>query len=221
MAMLVLFFIVIIGVLVAVSIYVYENTQFSKRTGHSFTSVWTDKEIRFLYKLSRKLSKVDGEFKLVLNVVLPGSERNIDYLLLHQSGVYVVSAVNLSGWIHGSEHDFHWAQVQEQGQMNTFQNPIIENKLQVMDVKQYLPEVSKDLFHSLIVFNDRCSFKKIEVHSPEVEVVKINEVKSFWRERDEQALSKDELMVLYTKLEPYMQTRQPKEKIPAKDATSD
>jgi len=218
--MLVLFFIVLIGILLAVNVYVYDNSQFSKITGHSLIAVWLNKEVRFFYKIAQKLKKVNGESKLLFNIVLPESEHKIDYLFLHQSGVYVVSAVNLSGWINGNERDFQWAQVLERGQMNKFQNPIIENKLQMMDVKQYIPDIDKELFHSLIVFNNSCSFKKIEVHSPEVEVIKINEIKTFWEDREDHVLSKDQLMALYTKLDPYMQSKQPKEKMPAKDATS-
>lgn len=218
--MLVLLFVVFIGILFAVNVYVYENSPFSKRTGHSFNSVWTNKEVRFLYKLAQKLKKVNGETKLLFNIVLPESERKIDYILLHHSGIYVINAKQPSGWIYGNEPDIQWAQVLERGQMNKIQNPIIENKIQIADLEKYIPEVSRELYHSLVVFNNNSSFKKIEVHSQDVDVIKIDEVKTFWKDKTDPALSNDQIMSIYSKLEPLTNKKQSKEKVPLKNATS-
>lgn len=220
MTMFVLFFIVFIGILFAVNVYAYENSHFSKVTGYSFIFAWTNKEVRFLYNLTRKLNKVNGEKKLLVQIVLPENERKIDFILLHQSGIYVINAKQPSGWIYGNEQDVHWAQVKENGQMNKIQNPIIENKIRMDDVEKYIPEVSKDLYQSLIVFNNNCSFKKVEVHSLDVDVVKINELKTFWKNRTEHTLTNDQMMSIYSKLQPYMSKKQAKEKATVKDATA-
>ncbi|WP_240758507.1 nuclease-related domain-containing protein [Lysinibacillus sp. SGAir0095] len=218
--MLVLFFIVFIGILFAVNVYVYENSEFSKLTGHSLLSVWTNKEVRFLYKLAQKLKKVKGELKILYNIALPQSEWKIDFILLHQSGIYVINAKRSSGWIYGSEQDLQWAQVLENGQMNTFRNPIIENKLKIDDVKKYNPEVSNDLYQSLVVFNKNCSFKKVEIRSQDVDVFKIDELKTFWNDRMDHILTKDQMMSIYSNLETYMIKKPTKEKAPFKDAAS-
>ncbi len=218
--MLVLFFIVFFGILVAVYVYLYENSQFSKVTGHAFTSVWTNKEVRFLYKIAQNLKKVNGEFKLLFKIALPESGREIDYILLHPSGVYVINAKHPSGWIYGKEQDIQWAQVFENGHMNTFQNPIIENALKIDDLKRHIPEVNEALLQSLIVFNNNCSFKKIEVNSADVEVMKIDELKSFWKDKMEDALTKEQIMSIYSKLEPFTIKNQPKPKAPLKDASA-
>ncbi|MFC7685991.1 nuclease-related domain-containing protein [Ureibacillus sp. GCM10028918] len=218
--MLVLTFIIFMGILFAISVYIYENSQFSQITGHSFTSVWTNKKVGFLYKLSQKLNKVNGKYKLLFNIALPESERIIDYLLLHQSGIYIINPKGHSGWIYGSEQDFQWGQVLENTQMNTFKNPIIENKLKMDGVKKYIPEVDKDLFQSLVIFSNNCSFKKIEVHSPDVDVIKINELKTFWKDRIEHSLSKEQMMAIYSKLEPHVIKKSSKEKVGLKDAAS-
>lgn len=218
--MLVLFFIVFTGVLFAVNVYVYENSQFSKQTGYSLITVWTNKEVRFLYKLTRNLSKVNGDSKILFNIALPKSEWNIDYLLLHPSGIYVITAELQRGWIYGSEQDVQWAQALENGKMNTLHNPIIENKLKIEDLKNYIPEVGNGLYQSLIVFSNNCSFKKIEVHSQDVEVLKIEELKKFWNYRVDQSLTKDQIISIYSKLEPYMVKKQTKEKNRLKGAPS-
>lgn len=217
--MLVLFFIVFLGILFAINVYVYENSQFSKITGHSFRSVWTNGKVRFLYKLSQKLNKVNGEYRLLSNIALPESERKVDYLLLHPSGIFVINAMNRSGWIYGNEQDVQWAQVLESGRMETFQNPIMDNMLKINDVRKYIPEVEKELFQSLIIFNDSCSFKKIAINSLSVDVIKSNELKTFWK-NNEQALTKDQLSAIYSKLEPYVIQKHSKEKAMIKEVAS-
>ncbi|MDN4495190.1 nuclease-related domain-containing protein [Ureibacillus aquaedulcis] len=220
MAILVLFFIILIGIVFAINVYVYENSDFSKTTGHPFISVWTNGKVRFLYKLSQKLNKVNGEYKLLSNIALPESERKVDYLLLHQSGIYIINAKDPGGWIYGNEQDIQWAQVLENGQMSTFPNPVLDNKLKINGVKKYIPEVDKDLFQSLIIFGNHCSFKKIEVHSLDVEVMKIHELESYWKNRMDQVLTKDQIMAIYSKLKPYVIPKQSKENGLLKDVAS-
>ncbi|MCM3388716.1 nuclease-related domain-containing protein [Ureibacillus chungkukjangi] len=217
--MLVLFFIVFIGILFAVSIYVYDNSQFSKITGHSFISVQTNKEVRFLYKLAKNLKKVDGDNQLLFNIDLPQSEWKIDCIFLHESGIYVINAKYSSGWIYGDDQDIKWAQALENGKMNKFPNPIIENKLKIQEVKKAIPEVREDLYQSLVVFNNDCSFKKIELHSEDVDVLKIDELKAFFENRIDSALTKNEIISIHSKIEPYMVKKQPKEKAALKDET--
>lgn len=202
--MFVLCIVVIIGILFAVSLYLYENSQFSKITGYSYFSLWNNNKIRYTYKLSRLLKKVNGEHKILFNLVLPSSGRKIDALLIHKSGLYVIHAKQLGGWIYGNEKDIHWAQVLQRDRLNKFNNPIIENKLRIIDLKQNLPEVNKELYHSLIVFDGSCSFKKIEIYSNFVDVVKTHELKSLWKMELEERLTKEDINKVYKTLEPYM-----------------
>ncbi len=208
------------GILFAINVYIYENSQFSKITGYSFTSIWTSKKLGFLYKISQKFNKVNGEHKLLLNIVLPESGRKVDYLLIHQSGIYVINAMNHNGWIYGNEDDVQWAKALENGQLVTFRNPIMENSLKIEDVKKYMPEVEKDVFQSLVVFSNSCSFKKIEVHSPDVDVIKTHELGNFWKDKNEHALTKEQISDIYSKLEPYVNQNQSKEKAMLKDTVS-
>ena len=219
--MLVLCFIVFLGILLAVSIYIYDNSQFSKITGNSFLSVMTNKKVGFLYKLAQKLKKVNGDNQLLFNIVLPQSEWKIDCIFLHESGIYVINAKYSSGWIYGGDKDIQWAQALENGKMNTFPNPIVENKLKINEVKKAIPEVREDLYRSLIVFNNNCSFKKIELHSEDIDVLKVDELKAYFdNNRTEHALTQNEMTSIYSKIEPYMIKKQPKEKVSAKDAAS-
>lgn len=220
MTILVLFFIVFMGILFAINVYIYENSQFSKMTGYSFTSVWTSKKLRFLYKISQKFNKVNGDKKLLINIALPESGRKIDYLLLHSSGIYVVEAMNHSGWIYGNEHDIQWAKAMENRQLDTFRNPIMDNRLKIDDLKKLIPGSEKGLFQSLIIFSNSCSFKKIELHSPDVDVIKIHELSNFWKNKNEPALTKEQIQEIYSNIEPYIIQKQLKETATLKDAVS-
>lgn len=206
--MFVLFIIVFMGILFAISLYLYDNSHFSKITGYSYFTLWTDKKIRYTYKFSQLLNKANGEYKLLFNIVLPKSGEKIDALLIHQSGLYVIDAIQLEGWIYGKEQDVQWAQVLQHDSLNKFKNPIMENNIKMMELKQALPDVNKEHFHSLIVFTNHCSFNKIEIHSNQVDVIKANELKTFWKSETEEKLTKDDIIKIYQSLESYMSFKQ-------------
>lgn len=206
MAIYVLFFIIFFGIFLAISVYLYENSQYSKQTGFPFLMLLADSEIRFQYRVSQKLKKTTGQYKVLFNIILPQGERKIDVLLIHSSGLHVMAAKKMGGWIYGRERDFQWAQVLERGQMRKFQNPVIENRLEMMNLQSSLPGVNEEFFHSLIVFDESCSFKNIELHSANAEVIKINELPVYlerFADVMEETLTIEEITNITSKLEPF------------------
>ncbi|RHW34950.1 NERD domain-containing protein [Lysinibacillus yapensis] len=220
--MLILFFLVLMGILFAIALYVYENSPFSRLTGNSFSTIWTDQEIRFLYRVSQKLKKINGQYEVLFNIAFPHSDRKIDALLILRSGLYIIEAKRMRGWIYGKETDVQWAEALERGGMTKFQNPVVESKLEIMRLKDHLPEVSKELFHSLIVFNDQCSFKNIEIHSSDVDVIKLNELPEYFSNighiKDD-LLTTEEMKGIANTLKPFME-KNPKEKASVNNVTS-
>lgn len=202
-AILILFIGILIGILFMISLYMYDNSEFSKITGFSFFSLWIDKKVRLTYNIARALQSVNGDNKILLNVVLPTSGKKVDAVLVHESGIYVIDVKKLGGWIYGREQDSLWAQVLHKDKLNQFDNPIIENKLSVFELKEMLPNLNRDDFHSLIVFTDICSFHKIEIQSKNVDVLKEDELKKYWKHKKEK-LSVEEINKIYNALEKYM-----------------
>lgn len=217
----VLFILIIIGILAAISLYIYENSQFSKITGYSYFKIWTNKDIRLRFSLVRILHKVPGEYKVLLNVKLPAEQnRIVDAIFIHTSGVYVVDLRKANGWIFGREQDTEWAQAVHHDKIMKFDNPITENCQSILLLKQLLPKTDVNRIHSLIVFSNNCVFSKIEVQSNNVEVIKTNEVKKYLSDQKEVVLTNDQIHSIYTALEKYMDFAEPLERLSAKYVNS-
>lgn len=199
-----------IGILVAILLYRYENSDFSKITGYSYLKIWTNKDVRLRFNLFRILNKVPGHHKLLLNVKLSVEQnRMIDCIFVHTSGIYVIDLKEASGWIFGREQDLEWAQAIHRDKVTKFANPIIKNQQSILLLQQLLPKVEVNLIHSLIVFSNDCSFSKIEVESNDIEVVKMNEVKSCVLEEKGVALTNDQINNIYSALEKEMDFTEP------------
>ncbi len=90
----------------------------------------------------------------------PTSESEVDVLMVHETGVYVMESKNYAGWIFGDAEQRQWTQTLERGHKNRFYNPIIQNRAHVkaLAVRLGLPE---DAFRSYIVFSERCELRKV------------------------------------------------------------
>ena len=114
------------------------------------------------------------------NCYLPkdnGETTEIDVLMIHKSGIYVFESKNYSGWIFGSEHQKTWTQTLPNGRKSRkehFLNPIMQNKLHIKYLEEQIGFGVP--FHSIIVFSERCTLKKIEVRNPNIHVIKRDEV---------------------------------------------
>lgn len=209
MAISILFIAIIIGILFLFALYMYENSPFSKTTGYTFIDLWTDKKIKSLYKIVRALPKESDNYKILFNLVLPNN-RNVGMVILHEAGIFVTDIKNLGGWIFGREQDSLWAQALHKDKLIKFNNPIIDTKLAILDLKEVLPNLARGHFQSLIVFNDNCSFNKIEIHSQNVDVVKVKELKNYWKNDLDKKITTEEINKIYNALEKYVSFKENK-----------
>lgn len=109
--------------------------------------------------------------KVLSNVYIPkedGTTTEIDLLFITQKGIFVIESKNFSGWIFGKENDNYWTATLPT-QKNKFYNPIKQNKTHIKWLKAYL-EDDVPMF-SIIVFSDRCEFKKMVVDISDVRVI--------------------------------------------------
>lgn len=204
MAILFLTIFILIGILFAFRVYTYENSEFRKMTGYSF--IWTNPYIKNTYLLVQSLKYLQGEYKLLLNLAFPtsGGKRKLDAIVIHESGIYVFNIQHKNGWIYGREQDEQWAQAtNNKNKLIPFANPIIETKKSILDLQDQIANEKSDLFHLVILFTDNCSFKKIVVKSNNVSVMKINEMKHFWKAGTEQKMSAQEIDSVYQTLKQY------------------
>lgn len=141
-----------------------------------------------------------------------GTFTEIDIILLHVSGIYVIESKNYSGWIFGNENDKHWVQSFPTKGGHTkkirFFSPIIQNKVHLRWLRKYLDIETDFPIYSYIVFSDRCELKKIGLTSTEHVVINRRALSSHIRRNFEKSgckLSVTEIDSLYTRLYPLTQ----------------
>lgn len=200
----ILFVIIVIGIFFAISIYIYDNSEFRKVTGYSFATLLKDHDKKELYKVVRIIHNSSKNCKVLFNLGFSYSPHIIDALILHPSGIYVLNVKRSNGWVFGRENDVEWAEALQREKVIKFKNPLEVNKKAILEIKQYLPDYNLESFCSLVVFNNSCSFKNIEVNSKNSDVLKTNELKSFWKNKNNEILSKEDLSKIYVTLEKYM-----------------
>lgn len=207
------FWVIVVLVLVVgyfiVSIYRHDDSKFSKLTGYSYFDLWTNKKAKAANKLVVALDKVKGSHKVLVDLQVPNgkSVQQIDALLIHESGIYVIDVKKMSGWISGREQDNEWTQLLHRNKTNTFPNPLRENKGGIQALQEILPEVNRDLFETLILFTNDCSFQQIELYSNNVDVIKTPGLNSWVSGLGGEVLSQSEIDSLYIALEGYMQVK--------------
>lgn len=208
-------FIVIIGLIPYVIDFLqYTNSTYYKVTGYSYLSVRWDLGRYGEYLTYRNLRPYEAEgAKFIFNCYLPrdnGDTTEVDVLMIYKSGLYVFESKNYSGWIFGNEKGKTWTQTLPQGRRSHkehFLNPIMQNKLHIKWLRSLLQDETIPI-HSVIVFSERCTLKKVDIFSSNAVVIKRNILCKTVGEIDAKTTAKleiDNVMGLYEKLYPYSQ----------------
>ena len=192
----------------------YKKTEYYKITKNTLLQTLLDKGRigeYLIYKRLRLFEKDGARF--LFNSYLPRSDEGtteIDVLMIHKSGIYVFESKNYSGWIFGSEKAKTWTQVLPQGRGKSrkehFLNPLLQNKLHIKCLKELL--TGDALVHSVIVFSERCTLKKVEVTNPDVYVIRRMDVEECVRHiglKAGECLKQEKIDDIYEKLYPYSQ----------------
>lgn len=129
------------------------------------------------------------KYVLMRNLYIPARAgyTEIDALLLHQSGFYVLESKNLSGEIAGDLESERWNQHINERTEHTFHNPIRQNIGHIMALEHFL-KIRHEQAHfiSFIVFSDRCTLRKVPkdnefwsiVHCSELQEALLNRIAS-------------------------------------------
>lgn len=161
------------------------------------------------------LMPLEGYKKFISNCYLPkadGTFTEVDVILLHESGVYVIESKNYSGWIFGEENQKQWTQTLPTGrgrsQKVSFFNPIIQNEVHLKWLRRFIDAKPDFPIYSYIVFSDRCELKKVTLTSEKHVVVNRRNLLRSIQKKAETAghqLTPVELDDLYQKLYPLTQ----------------
>ncbi|MGI6110574.1 MAG: NERD domain-containing protein [Eubacteriaceae bacterium] len=147
--------------------------------------------------------------KVLRNVYVPKGKRGtteIDLLFITRKGIFVIESKNYSGWIFGDENGPFWTVMLPNRVKNKMYNPVKQNATHIKWLKRYLDmEIP---CYSLIIFSERCTLKKIDVHCPDVYVFQRETtnavIRKIWK-TTENSLTSAEVKELYAKLKPLTQ----------------
>lgn len=146
------------------------------------------------------LEKLPVYSKIMTNLYIPTEEgtTEIDLLFICSFGIYVIESKNYSGWIFGSENSKNWTSIIYKTK-NKFLNPIWQNKKHI----KYLNKILNDVeLKSLIVFSERCEFKKLNLGNSIV--IKRNELKNtILKDSHNNIYSNEQIDAFYSLLQKY------------------
>ena len=151
-------------------------------------------------------NNITGYSKSLHNIYIPyrGKTSEIDILLVHEKGLFIVESKNYSGWIFGSEEQRYWTQCLQNKSKNRFYNPIMQNKTHINALSNFL-SIDKDKMKSYIVFSDRCELKKVPNGTLEYTIVKRNVLlKNLRKELENKQIifTKEQVNEIINKLQP-------------------
>ena len=133
-------------------------------------------------KVYDTLEKLDGHKAVIRNCYLPtqrGDTTEVDLVLIHESGIYVIESKNYSGWIFGSENRREWTQTFPKGNGETtkykFYNPILQNGTHIKEIQRILGEKRNNIY-SYVVFGDDCELMNVQWNENECHVLKGREL---------------------------------------------
>ncbi|MDT8862129.1 NERD domain-containing protein [Alkalihalobacillus sp. MEB130] len=174
-----IYFIIVVGLIIFVPYKKFRDSKYEEASGNGFFATLFDKGNYGEYLTFSLLKNISIHKRLMTNLYIPnkdGKITEIDLLLITETGLYVFESKNYSGWIFGDERYKNWTQTFPNKHKNQFFNPIWQNKGHINALKQKLELTENDLYKSYIIFSERCTLKKVQIHSPEVKVLKRNEL---------------------------------------------
>ena len=161
----------------------YKNTEYYNITHNSYRTVRCNKGKNGEYQIFKILNKIEGNKKLLFNCYIPrhdGTTTEVDVIMIHETGIYVIESKNYDGLpMRFLDVSFPCRQVRPGGicknlkKVNKikFYNPIMQNKVHIKWLKEYLKNTYVGVYFSYIVFGNNCSLKSISLVSDEHRVL--------------------------------------------------
>lgn len=209
MGTLIFYFLLAYGLIMLPKYIRYRGSGYKDASGNSFLKTVLNKGNYGEFLTFSYLEKLPGYERLLTNLYIPkedGSTTEIDLIMLSETGIYVFESKNYSGWIFGDEKNKFWTQTLQNRQKNQFFNPIWQNRGHINALKSVIGVYNDNFYKSYIIFSERCTLKKINVTSPNVNVIKRNElIKTIKKDIEsfEKIMTVEEVNQLYSKLQKY------------------
>lgn len=185
----------------------FEKSTYKKLTDASYWKVRFNTGLYGEYLIVEDLQRISGIHKTLVNMYIPKLKgegmTEIDILLIHEKGIYVIESKNYSGWIYGKEKDYKWTQVFPNKKKFKFYNPIKQNRTHVRAIQNVLSDIPEELFASIIVFSNRCTLKSIDVTSLDIHIVNRKNLSIIQKINQTQVDNRLNVFTIYGKLMKY------------------
>ncbi len=193
----------------------YSETSYYKITKKPYSSL--DAGERGEYQIFKALEIFENQGgKLLFNLYIPkpnDETTEIDVVLIHPKGFFVIESKNYKGWIFGSEKNLYWTQTLPVGRRRKshkeqFYNPIRQNEGHIKYLKRILSQSTP--MWSVIVFSDKCTFRNVTVSpSKRYKVIQLRQLKSLIdqcaKETSGDIFSSSDIQWMYDELYPFTQ----------------
>ena len=149
----------------------YKNSNYYRTTQNSYWSVFSDSGKYGEYRLYQHLQSFElMGCKFLFNLYVPkdnGKTSEIDVIMLHPKGLFVIESKNYSGWIFGNESNKQWTQTLPvsygKSHKERFYNPIMQNATHIRAIRKHINDTIP--IYSVIAFSDNCTLKDVTVKS--------------------------------------------------------
>lgn len=171
---LILLFVLATAIYFCIDYNKYKNSSYRKTTGYSYFKARFDRGFYGEYLSYEILNKLPGNKRIFTNIYLPkenGETTEIDMVMLHERGIFVIESKNYSGWIFGDEKSKYWMQSFKNGRKERFYNPIWQNQTHIKYLMRLMGLEDKSAVKSIIAFSERCELKKMQVYSQDIRVI--------------------------------------------------
>lgn len=155
------------------------------------------------------LEKVPGKTWFLRNLYINcnnGQKTEIDLIMLHTSGIYVIESKNFKGWIYGKEEDIKWCQVFNKKHKNFFYNPMRQNQNHIKNLIEAMgtEPINTKIIYSVIVFSDDCELVNINWNERHTFVTQRKKLLEILKDKLNQEIYQEKVLEeLYYKLLPY------------------
>lgn len=109
--------------------------------------------------LSEVLQKIEGKFKVLMNLNVPidGKTTEIDLLMIHETGIYVFEVKNYKGTIYGDMDGKRWTQYFRTVKNNMFLNPVLQNEYHIRALHKL--GMNQPMYSAIAFTNQACQLK--------------------------------------------------------------
>ncbi len=144
--------------------YQYYNSDYYQITRIPYKNLNKNTGTQGEYLTYKQMQPTLGYKKFIFNAYLTtdNGTTEIDIIMIHTSGIYVIESKNFHGIILGKQSEQNWTQCLSKKHTYTFYNPIKQNQRHIEALKAHIPVLNDELYKSIIVFSPRADLSGIE-----------------------------------------------------------